>query len=247
MSSTEEPLGTLVAMTEASSAQVAGESPSGEPRIDDAVVLERLWLDETSWVDIGRGWMRDSLEVYERLVDAVPWKQSRLWRYDHYVEEPRLGASYSITRPLPHAVLLEAHKRVQRAYKHPFDGFALAFYRDGRDGQAFHRDRDLRHCEETVIAILSLGTRRPWLLRPRGRRDKYIDERRGATHDLAPAGGDLIVLGGRCQADWEHSVPQVRGAPGAGAGRISAQWRWTSGRGRPEIGPSYRAPRDYTS
>ncbi|MGZ8734755.1 MAG: alpha-ketoglutarate-dependent dioxygenase AlkB, partial [Acidimicrobiia bacterium] len=83
-------------------------------------------------------------------------------------------------------------------------------YRDGRDGQAFHRDRDLRHCEETIIAVLSFGSTRPWLLRPRGRSDKWIAENGGATIDLAPAGGDLVVMGGRCQVDWEHSVPQLR-------------------------------------
>ena len=50
-------------------------------------------------------------------------------------------------------------------------------------------------------------------------------------------------MGGRCQADWEHSVPPVRGR--RLEDRISLQWRWTSGHGRPEVGGSYRAPRRY--
>jgi hypothetical protein len=79
-------------------------------------------------------------------------------------------------------------------------------------------------------------------LRPRLRRDKWIAPNGGATHDVAPGNGDLLVMGGRCQADWEHSVPKVSGAV---PGRISAQWRWTSRRGRPEVGGSYRAPRNF--
>jgi hypothetical protein len=50
------------------------------------------------------------------------------------------------------------------------------------------------------------------------------------------------VMGGRCQADWEHSVPKVSSPV---APRVSLQWRWTSRRGRPERGPGYRAPRTY--
>ena len=42
---------------------------------------------------------------------------------------------------------------------------------------------------------------------------------------------------------YRESVPP---APGVTTPRISVQWRWTSGRGRPVIGASYRAPRTYS-
>ncbi|MHB1912570.1 MAG: alpha-ketoglutarate-dependent dioxygenase AlkB, partial [Acidimicrobiales bacterium] len=79
-------------------------------------------------------------------------------------------------------------------------------------------------------------------LRPRGA--KYKDApSKGAGHDLAPGPGDLIVMGGRCQADWEHSVAYQ---PGRALGpRISIQWRHARRRGKPFIGASYRAPRFY--
>jgi alkylated DNA repair dioxygenase AlkB len=115
-------------------------------------------------------------------------------------------------------------------------------YRDGRDGQAFHRDTDMKWLDDTVIAILSLGARRPWLLRPRANRYDHSDGR-GATRDLAPSSGGLLVMGGRSQADWEHSVPYRPGQPMAP--RISVQWRYTSRLGRPFVGASYRAPLNY--
>jgi hypothetical protein len=142
-----------------------------------------------------------------------------------------------------HPVLIEAHRWLQHRYGVRFDGFTLVRYRDGGDGQGFHRDRDMRFLDHTVVAVLTLGATRPWLLRPKGHRHAHGLPARGATHDLAPASGDLLVMGGRCQADWEHSVAPVPRRP-VGE-RISIQWRWTSRQGRPEVGGSYGAPRRY--
>jgi len=115
-------------------------------------------------------------------------------------------------------------------------------YRDGRDGMAFHRDRDLRWLDDTVVALLVLGDRRPFRLRPRANRYAHELDHKGATHDVAPGHGDLVVMGGACQVGWEHSVPQV---PEPVGGRLSVQWRWTSRTGRPVEGASFSAPRTY--
>ena len=50
-------------------------------------------------------------------------------------------------------------------------------------------------------------------------------------------------MGGRCQADWEHSVPYL---PGRAVGvRVSIQWRHARRTGRPFAGAGYRAPLHY--
>ena len=64
-------------------------------------------------------------------------------------------------------MLVDAHRTIQHRYDVRFDGAALALYRDGRDMVAFHRDRDMRWLDDTVIALLVLGDRRPFLIRPR--------------------------------------------------------------------------------
>ena len=201
--------------------------------------LERLWLDDASWVDVGRGWLADADAVYEEVLARSSWQQGRLWRYEKWIEEPRLGAWGRAAHA--HPSLVDAQRAIERHYKIRFDGdgIALAYYRDGNDGQAFHRDRDMKWCENTVIAIITLGARRPWLLRPRANRYAHDLPLKGATHDLAPSSGDLLVMGGACQRDWEHSVAQIRQPVG---GRISAQWRWTSRTGRQEVTAGYRAP-----
>jgi alkylated DNA repair dioxygenase AlkB len=53
-----------------------------------------------------------------------------------------------------------------------------------------------------LVATVSVGERRKFQLR-----------RRGTTriaHTLEPGNGDLIVMGGRCQQDWEHTGPKTK-------------------------------------
>ncbi len=220
-----------------------GRAVAVEPEVRPDAPFERIQLDETSWVDVARGWLSGSDELHDVLAESAAWSEGRLWCYDHWVTEPRLGGWWKVGSPPPHPVLVDATRAVRSRYRVDFAGCALARYRDGRDGIAFHRDRELRHLDDTVIGVPTLGQQRPFLLRPRSSRHDHNSPRRGATHDLSPAGGDLLVMGGRCQADWEHSIPQVRSPV---VDRISLQWRWTSRRGRPERGAGYRAPRNFS-
>ena len=91
-------------------------------------------------------------------------------------------------------------------------GFCL--YRDGRDSVAWHGDDTGRSkTEDTVIAILSLGTPRELALRPRGGR---------VAHRFALGHGDLVAMGGSCQRTWEHAVLKTSRPVGP---RISVQFR----------------------
>lgn len=217
---------------------------SDSAHVDREVAVERLDLGDGAWVDVARGWMAHADDLYELLLANVAWQTSQLFRYDHHVEERRLGASWRSGTPLPHPALAEATRVLQHRYAAQFDGFGMIQYRDGSDGQAFHRDMDMRWLDDTVIAILTLGAQRPWLLRPRSARHTDVPGK-GATHDLAPGPGDLHVMGGRTQADWEHSVPYLGPASTVGP-RISIQWRFARRTGRPFQGASYRAPLHYS-
>ena len=200
-------------------------------------VVERLQLDDHSWVDIVRGLVPDAGTVHDELLGSVRWEQGRVFRYERWVDDPRLSAWQSNTTR--HPALAEAQHWISRQYHVRFDGVALAHYRDENDSVAFHRDRELRYLDDTLIGVLTLGARRPWLVRPLTGRKAEPDDMRGVL-DLGAGSGDLFVMGGRCQAAWLHAVPKVRGRCGS---RISAQWRWTSQRGRRDHNPGYYAPR----
>lgn len=59
---------------------------------------------------------------------------------------------------------------------------------------------------DPVVATVPLGERRRFLLRRRGGGPTALS--------LLPGEGDLVVMGGACQHDWEHTVPKV-GSAGA--------------------------------
>ncbi|HEX5614104.1 MAG TPA: alpha-ketoglutarate-dependent dioxygenase AlkB [Acidimicrobiia bacterium] len=204
----------------------------GEPAIDPDVAFERIDLDDGAWVEVARGWLRGADTLLEHVVEHVPWTQGRRWMYDRMLDDPRLSRWYRARETPPHPVFVEMGLRLERRYRVPLGGVGLNYYRDGRDSVAFHRDRELRHLDDTLIAIVTLGARRPFLLRSRAG---------GPSTDLAPASGDLLVMGGATQVRYEHAVPKV-----AHCGpRVSASWRWSSKRGRPEEGGSWRAPRRF--
>jgi alkylated DNA repair dioxygenase AlkB len=82
-----------------------------------------------------------------------------------------------------------------------FDRIWVNLYRDGADSVAWHGDRNRLVMTRPLVATVSLGARRRFLLRRRGTTK--------ATHRLEPGHGDLVVMGGRCQSDWEHTVPKT--------------------------------------
>ena len=215
-------------------------APTAAPiNVADRPAVTRVALDATSWVDVVEGLVPDPRPVFEDLRASTHWRPGRVWRYERWIEEPRLGAWQR--GPGRHPALVEAERWLTDRYRIEVDGVALAYYRDQRDGVAWHRDREMRWLDDTIVGVLTFGARRPWRLRPLrgGRPDDDLSD----AVELRPAAGDLLVMGGRCQADWLHTVPRL---PQRCEGRISAQWRWTSRRGRRDTQPGYFAPRQFS-
>jgi alkylated DNA repair dioxygenase AlkB len=205
-------------------------------------VVERVELDATSWVDVARGILLDADAIHDELAETVPWTPSRVFRYERWIDEPRVAAFQSGSGRHPALVAVETW--ISRRYRVRFGGVALVRYRDEHDGVGFHRDRELRWLDDTVIGVLTLGAQRPWLMRPiTARREAAEDDDLANAIDIRPATGDLLVMGGRSQADWLHAVPKVRGRVRS---RVSAQWRWTSRRGARDRNPGFYAPRHFS-
>jgi alkylated DNA repair dioxygenase AlkB len=199
----------------------------GEPAVDPSARIERVALSDTSWVAVARGWLAGADTLLDALVDGVEWRQGRRWMYDRMVDDPRVSAWYPAGAALPHPALEVIRDALSAEFAVPFLTVGLNYYRDGRDSVAWHRDRELRHLDQTLVAIVTLGGPRPFLIRPRGG---------GHSRDFRPASGDLLVMGGRCQADFEHSVPKVRHGPP----RLSISLRWSSREGLPSERPRSR-------
>ena len=199
-------------------------------------------LDARSWVDVVRGLLADPDRVHDEVAGSARWRNGRTYRYERWVDDVRRTASVSGARR--HPALAEVELWLRRRYRVPLSGITLSEYRHAREGLGFHRDRGMIWVDDTVVALLTLGARRPFLMRRDPGRPEIdpLDALRDAI-DLSPAGGDLLVMGGRCQRDWLHAVPALDTPV---ASRISAQWRWTSRRGEPETDPTSRDPRYFT-
>jgi alkylated DNA repair dioxygenase AlkB len=185
-----------------------------EPALDADGRWTRVELDATAWVDVAREWLVGADAVAVRLIESVPWRQGRRRMWDRVLDDPRLSHWGRREDPPLDPALTEVHHALERRYHRRLQGPALNYYRDGRDSVAWHADRELRELDDTLIAVVTLGTRRPFLLRPRGG---------GPSIDLAPGSGDVLVMGGSAQRGWEHAVPKTaRTGP-----RVSASFRWS--------------------
>ena len=181
--------------------------------------VRRRPLTEGAWVDVRRGWFGGADVLFDRLLTGVPWRAERRQMYERVVEVPRLLCFYDEDDRLPHPALDAAREALNAHYAaelgEPLRTAGLCLYRDGRDSVAWHGDTIGRgSTEDTMVAILSIGTPRALALRPRGGG--------GPTVRYEVGHGDLLVMGGSCQRTWEHAVPKTARPTGP---RISIQFR----------------------
>jgi alkylated DNA repair dioxygenase AlkB len=166
-------------------------------------------LGAGAWVDAVPGWVHGAAALFDTVLAEAPWAEHERPMYDRMVTEPRLSTR-SWSRPP--AIVVGMAEALSATYGRDLSVVSANLYRDGRDSVAWHSDRVGRIRRRTVVAILSLGHPRRFLLRPAGG---------GRSLRFVPASGDLLVLGGTIQRTWQHCVPKV-----AHAGpRISIMFR----------------------
>jgi alkylated DNA repair dioxygenase AlkB len=168
--------------------------------------LTRHVLDERTWVDEVPCWQPGHGDLFDQLLAEAPWRQRERKMYDKVVLEPRMVAWWGPGAPLPEP--LEAMRSaLSEQYRVEFDSVGVNLYRDGRDGVAWHGDNNRKVLHDPLVATVSLGERRRFLLRP--------GTAGSPAHRFRPGGGDLLVMGGNCQHSWQHTVPKEPSGAGA--------------------------------
>lgn len=173
-----------------------GAAPVGFDAVGDLAPVE---LADGAWYAYAPGWLRGDQQVFDAICATTRWNSQTRPMYDRVVDVPRLTAS------LPrdgegHPVLQEVASWLRGRYGEPFGKISANWYRDGRDSVAPHGDQIVRTLDTSIMAILSLGAHRRFVLSRVG----------GAgTVRLDLGGGDLIVLGGTIQRTWRHGVPKT--------------------------------------
>ena len=199
-------------------AQVQEPGPADEVELEfgnDFVDIERHDLDKDSWIEVVPRLIREPGRLFAQLLRDLDWSQRQRWVYNRKVDEPRLTADYSRVETAPSHALRVLAQRLSSAYGIPYDGVWVNLYRDERDSTGWHSDWITCKRDICTVPVLTLGHPRRFLIKPRNG---------GGSTRFIPQSGDLIVMRGRCQADWRHAVPKQAAAAAA---RISVNFQST--------------------
>nr|NYT99536.1 alpha-ketoglutarate-dependent dioxygenase AlkB [Stenotrophomonas sp. SbOxS2] len=180
-----------------------------------------------------RGWLpAGQADALQQAVQAdVPWEVHRIRMFGNWVDSPRLSCwigdpqaryRYSGAEFVPHPwppLLSALRDRLQLEGVGRFNSVLLNRYRGGTDYMGWHSDDEPELGPAPLIASLSLGAARRFLLR---RRD---DPARKAEYLLGH--GDLLLMGGATQRHYQHALPKMARVQGE---RINLTFRWITPR-----------------
>lgn len=161
---------------------------------------------------------READLALSRLLAETPWKQGEITLFGRKHREPRLTAWYGdapytysgrTVNPAPWTkTLRELKGRVEEASRARFNSVLINRYRDGRDGMGLHADDEAELGRNPLIASLSLGRTRRFVLKLKPHaRNLTTSEARPLSLELAH--GELLVMAGSCQHHYVHGVPKV--------------------------------------
>ena len=167
----------------------------------------RHQLARGAWIELVPGWLAGTTDLLPHLLEMVDWQAERRQMYDRVVAVPRLLSFYAEHDRLPDPDLDVARSVLNEHYAaelgEPFRTAGLCLYRDGGDSVAWHGDTVGRGAStDTMVAIVSLGSPREFLLRPRG------------------GGAVARAIAGQVATASAQGVAPLRDSPPPGSARI---------------------------
>ncbi|MCM2355774.1 MAG: alpha-ketoglutarate-dependent dioxygenase AlkB [Arenimonas sp.] len=169
--------------------------------------------------------------LFAALMAQVAWETHRIRMFGRMVDSPRLscwigdpGASYVYSRvrfePRPWLPVLQGlRERLASELGVPFNSVLANLYRDGRDAMGWHSDDEPELGPAPVIASVSLGGERRFLLKHRREPARRLA--------LPLAHGSLLVMAGQTQRHWRHALPRTARPV---TPRINLTFRWIAPR-----------------
>lgn len=143
----------------------------------------------------------------------VAWETHQIRMFGRLVDSPRLSCwigdagvsyTYSGTRFLPRAwppSLGPIRERLAEALGVTFNSVLANLYRDGRDYMGWHSDNEAALGSQPLIASLSLGASRRFVLKHR--------QMAGTKRELLLPHGSLLVMAGDTQQNYRHALPRT--------------------------------------
>jgi alkylated DNA repair dioxygenase AlkB len=166
--------------------------------------------------------------VMNQLIDEVPWRAESIVVWGKTVPQPRLiawygdkGANYTYSGihhdPLPWTdILIDIKNRVEKVASTNFNSVLLNYYRHHRDSMGLHSDDESELGRRPIIASLSLGEERTFILKHKTRRDLK-------SVRLKLPSGSLLLMKGDTQHCWKHGIEKEKRPCGA---RVNLTFRY---------------------
>jgi alkylated DNA repair dioxygenase AlkB len=152
--------------------------------------------------------------ILKQLIEQISWRSEVINLWGKEYQQPRLAAWYGDAdarytysglslEPLPWTDLLSTLRgRVEALAESTFNSVLLNYYRDHRDSMGMHSDDEPELGRNPVIASLSLGEQRTFVLKHKSRKDLK------PVH-VELASGSLLLMKGATQHHWKHGINKL--------------------------------------
>ena len=143
----------------------------------------------------------DAQRLFALFESTLAWSHETMWMYDKTVDVPRLIARFPEETERP-GELLAVQSRIEAFLETRFSSVSLQLYRGCNDSVAWHNDHREDLIDFPTIALLSLGATREMQIRTKRVPREYY------SADLEA--GSLMVMSGRSQEFFEHTIPKCK-------------------------------------
>lgn len=148
---------------------------------------------------------------------------------DAQTSKPIPAHRYRICKPRPIPQCLDELRKITEVVTSSSYDFCLVnYYATGADSISYHSDDECFLGPNPAIASFSLGARRDFLMKhmpvPPNIKDPPPAFVNAAPLKLPLASGDMVLMRGKTQANWLHSIPKRKGGE-SDRGRINITFR----------------------
>lgn len=155
-----------------------------------------------------------SNSYFNQLQSCIDWQQQKIFLFGKSILEPRLTAFYSSEdksytysgkkrqgKMMP-SVVIEMCESIEKYCHHKFNSVLLNYYRSGNDSMGWHSDDEKELGRNPVIASLSFGGSRVFLMKHKQDQTKRLR--------LILKDGSLLIMKGETQHQWKHQIPKSK-------------------------------------
>ena len=151
--------------------------------------------------------------LFDAVRDGVAWERHRIRLFGRDLDAPRMSCwigdadaayTYSRTQYLPRPwpdALRTLRERLREELGTDFNGVLANLYRDGNDSMGWHADDEPELGARPLIASISLGATRRFLIRHR--------EDAACRLAIELGHGSLLSMGGDIQLHYRHALPKT--------------------------------------